>query len=314
MGGNILEQRLKFYVNIIQDSGMSILKNPVYFFLTILFDFLFVFIFAMIYSYIAVFILNKIISLFQLLGTETGGLTNILTPEDATKLSVIANNPEFVELFGSIMKDVFIMMLAFLICFIIFQVFAWRFSIKAATKNNKLTPIEPEYELTLLQYWKNFALQSLPFLILTFGWSFFCLRSYILSKLSPAVLLPAPLWKYFLVLGLIIIWYFGNISFCFLKRKSFKNFVNSFIIGIKKFPQIIPSIIFLGVLALVIELVLRIPLLVQSVTGFFIIGVILVFSYLVFARIVIFKTVQLVFPKHKKPRMRARIKSVKKKS
>ncbi|MBT5021640.1 hypothetical protein HON01_02365, partial [Candidatus Woesearchaeota archaeon] len=150
-----INKNLQKFANLLKQVGVLIIKNPALFFLVVLFDFIFVFVFSVTYGIVQLKMLDVISRLFTLIGEETGGLAYSLNAENFSKAASLANNPQFNQLTGTLMKYVLIGFLVLFVCFVLFESVAWFFSYRLS--NNK------DNKLGFFRYIKNFVVLTVPF-------------------------------------------------------------------------------------------------------------------------------------------------------
>ncbi|MBT6520259.1 hypothetical protein HOK51_10535 [Candidatus Woesearchaeota archaeon] len=301
-----INKNLQKFANLLKQVGVLIIKNPALFFLVVLFDFIFVFVFSVTYGIVQLKMLDVISRLFTLIGEETGGLAYSLNAENFSKAASLANNPQFNQLTGTLMKYVLIGFLVLFVCFVLFESVAWFFSYRLS--NNK------DNKLGFFRYIKNFVVLTVPFMLATDLWILYCMQGFLSSGLSIAPLIPKGWWKFIFGIGIVVIWYFGILAFSSEKKGIWANFKQAFRLGTKQINHVWISAVFVIVVTILIDLFLKVPWLVDAKVAYFIMGFILLFLWFVYARVLMFKTVKIAVDKNRqKPHAKMSVVSVKKK-
>jgi hypothetical protein len=215
------------------------------------------------------------------------------TMQVTSGLTGLTGNPEFQLHLTAIFKYLGIMVLATFALWIIFQCISWYLAYRISTKKRQ----------SFLVFWKNFAIESVPFYFLTIFWIFISVRLLISIKMSIAPFMGEGLLDALFAIAVIVTWYFGALCYTITGKYAYQNLKACFIYGTRRFFSILPSVISIVVLFFMIDLLLKIPFIRNDSVVLMIVGTLLFMPYLVFVRVLLFKTGEMYWPekegKHK---------------
>ncbi|MBW2996732.1 hypothetical protein KY349_00155 [Candidatus Woesearchaeota archaeon] len=256
---------------LVSSSFKALFKRWPLLFASILVDFLFIFFLTGAAFLINLKLIEKATALMQLTGEMTGGMANALGMTTATS---ITQDAQFQSLLTSIFKNFLLLVLVSFFLWIIFQGISWFFAYRMSQEKNRLP---------FLIFWKNFALETIPFYIVYFLTAFITgLLAFRIGSRTASLL--------FIIIT-VLTFYFGSLCYTITNRYAYQNFKQCFIYGTKKFTKVIQSILFLIVFFFIIQFVFWI---IFSLTGWALLpGIILIMPAIVFARILLFKTAAL---------------------
>ncbi len=273
-------------INIIISSFKCFTNSWPWIFLSVLVDFIFLIATASVITLIQFTLFEHLEKIMELTGEVTGGLVNIYNQTATTSASMMSlpNNPDFQYHINIIVKYLGIMVLIAFVLWIIFQSISWYIAYRMAT--------DKKSRLSFLRFWRDFAIKSLPFHFLTVLWIFLSIRILLSIKMSLTPWIGEDILNFLFVLFVIFTWYFGSLCYTVTTGNAWKDFKQSFVYGIKKFPKTIQTIIAVTVLFLIIDQILRIPFIAEDPFLKIILGTLTFMPMIVFARISLFKTTQ----------------------
>ena len=280
-------------LNLIKSSFKSIYKNPTLVGLSVLVDFIFLMVFTSIIGLFQLLALEHLTKLMEIVGQQTGGLSNIynqtLLPAVSKGALSLSNNAEYLLHVRAIAKYIGLMIIVGYICWCIFEGISWYIAYKISTKTLKKN--KKEQTQSFWQYWKNFWIESITFYALTMFIVFASVKAMLTIKTSITPIISETFMNAIFVILALAVWYFGFLTYSITNRRAYQNFKQSFIYGIKKFPKTIQSFGTIAVLLVIIDLILRIPFLRTNKFVMMFIGIILLLPTFVFARVLLFKTI-----------------------
>lgn len=240
-------------------------------FASILVDFLFLFFLTGAAFLINLKLIENAAELMQLTGEMTGGMANALGMSTATS---ITQDVQFQSLVTSIAKNFLLLAFVAFLLWIVFQGISWFLAYRMSQDKSRLP---------FLIFWKNFALETIPFYIIYFLTAFITgLLAFRIGSSTAGLL--------FIIITAIA-FYFGSLCYTLTDRSAYQNFRQCFVYGIKRFTKTIQSFLFLIIFFFIIQIVFWI---IFSLTGWaFLPGIVLIMPAIVFARILLFKTTAL---------------------
>lgn len=267
-------------------SFSSVLRSWPYLLLSVLFDFLFLVATGVVITLIQFTLFEHLEKIMEMTGEVTGGLVNIYnqTAEVSAGMMSIPNNPDFQYHVNIIFKYLGIMVLATLIIWIIFQGLSWFIAYRMSHEKKDRIPF--------LVFWRDFAIKTIPFYVLTVLWIFLSVRVLLSIKMSMTPWLGEDALNSIFIFLVLFTWYFGSVAYTIVSGKAWSEFKSSFRFGLKKFPKIIQSFLLIAVLFLIIDQVLRIPGIAEDPFLKIIIGMIIFMPAIVYARVFLFRTTQ----------------------
>jgi hypothetical protein len=250
--------------------------------LAVLVDLVFIISLSSVITLIQFTLFEHLEALMRLLGEATGGILNMYnqTAQVAAGALGVTSSPEFQYHLSMIFKYLGLMVLITFVLWVIFQGISWYIAHRMSTDKRQ----------SFLIFWKNFALESLPFYALSILWIFLSIRLLFSIKMSITPMISEEALNAIFIIFMLITWYFGSICYTITNKYAYKNFKQSFIFGIKRFPKIIQSFLFLLILFIIIDAILRIGIIRANPYILMITGTILFMPAVVYARILLFKT------------------------
>ncbi|MFH1064274.1 MAG: hypothetical protein V1729_04295 [Candidatus Woesearchaeota archaeon] len=232
---------------------------------------------------IQILLFEHLEAVMRIAGELTGGLTNLYdeTSQVTTGLSGLTNNTEFLYHLNIIFKYIAVMIAVTFVLWVIFQGIIWFIS-------HKITAGKDHQHFFL--FWRNFALQSIPFYLLSITFIFLSVRMLFSVKTSMAPILNETFLNFIFLLFIGITWYFGALSYTITTRNPYLNVRTALVYGVRKFPQVIQTVLFLVAVFFVIDRFLRLPFIKGDSFLLVILGIIILMPAFVFARIMLFKT------------------------
>jgi len=257
------------------ESYKAVKKRPRYLAVPFLFDLPFLIVFFFVYYFFLGKIMDQIISLLMLTGKAFQGIT-----QNEISLNILANQQQMNSLIMSI--GFWILGLAVLgyVLYCIFQVLSWFIA-------HKVLEIKTNFK----EYIKRFFAVNFIWYVITLIIAYFYVKAVIFTQV---LRIPSNLGTVstFSVILLIILSYFAFISYVLIKKYSFVDSIKkSFSLGTKEFPTIASMYILLILGFALIEGLLWLLFMI-STTLMIIVGMILIFSFIAYARLVIISVVE----------------------
>ena len=278
-------------LKLVRSSFNSFKNNPLLVFLSIIADFLFLLFFAAFTGIFQILALDHLTKLMQMVGQQTGGLSQIYDQGTLALLSpttaALGQNAVFQIHVRAIAKYIGLMIIVGYICWCVFQGISWYLAYRASINQKK--NIQPFWK-----FWKNFWLESISFYALTILIIFASVKAMITIKTALAPIVSEGVMNTLFVILALIVWYFGFLAYSLTNKKAYHNFKQSFIYGVKKFPKTILSfggiIIFIVIIDFILKLIFKISFINSDIYIKMLIGIILLLPTFAFARILLFKT------------------------
>ncbi|NQU78606.1 hypothetical protein HQ545_02455 [Candidatus Woesearchaeota archaeon] len=266
--------------SLIVSSFRSWYKNWPWILFSVFFDVLFIISTGIVITLVQFKLFESLEAVMRMAGEATGGIANFYnqTGQVTSGIAGLTSDSLFQYHVNTIFQYLGLMVLGVFICWIIFQGLSWYAAHRMSSKKR----------LPFIIYWKNFALQSFPFYLISVFLIFLSIRLIFSINTSIAPIVSEGFINFFFIILMIVNWYFGFLSFTLTSRSSWYNFKKSFAYSTKRFTKIIPSIAFILVLFLVIDLFLRLFKGDPVILG--IVGTFTFMPTLVFSRILLFKT------------------------
>jgi len=252
--------------------------------LIILIDFLFIMSLGASTSIIQLKLLDKLQVVMQMAGESTGGLLNVYneTAEVSTAMMGLTQSEAFQAEMNSILFWLLILILMSYVMWVIFQGISWYLAHKISTEKRQ----------GFWRFYRNFALQSIPFYILTVVWIFVSVKLLLSTKMSMVPFMSETTMNMIFAILVIITWYFGTLCYTITTKYAYRNFKQSFIFGVKRFLQVIQSVLVILVSFVIIDMILRAGFLADHPFILILLGAILFLPAVIFARVLLFKTTQ----------------------
>ncbi len=268
--------------NLVSKSFKSWYRNWPWIILNIFIDIIFLISVSAVITLIQFTLFEHLEALMSMTGEATGGLMGIYnqTAEVSSSLVGLGSNLDFQYHLNIIFKYLGFMILAVFVLWILLQGISWYIAYRMST----------EKRIPFFTFWKNFALQSIPFYLLTILWIFISIKMLFSTKMSIAPIFSEDFANFIFALLIILTWYFGSICYTITSRYAYKNVKHSFIFGIRGFTKTIQSFGFIIFLFLIIDLFLRIPFIREDPFVLAIIGTLIFMPALIFAKILLFNT------------------------
>jgi hypothetical protein len=270
-------------LTVVKDSATLWYKRWPSLLLSCLSDLAFLFILGIIMTFIQFTLFEHLEALMKLTGEATGGLMNIYneTLDVSVGLSGLSGNTEFQYHVSVIFKYLGIMVLATFVLWIIFQGLSWYIAYRATKDKDRMK---------FLVFMKNFALQSVPFYLLSVLWIFLSVRILVWIKMSTVQVMSETTLNILFIIFVMITWYFGTLCYTITGKYAYKNFKEAFRYGIFKFSKVIQSFAVLVILFFIIDQILRLSFIRQDSFVLMVFGILLLIPAIFFARILLFKT------------------------
>jgi len=270
-------------VGLLHSSSSSIAKGWPFLLLSILSDFLFLICAGVLITVIQFRLYEHLEAVMRMAGEMTGGLMNVLNQTETVSKGMVGlqQSLEFQEHINTIFTYLGLMIVAVFLLWSLFEFLSWYCAYRIS--NDKRLPF--------IISWKNFILQSLPFYLLTVLWTFLEIRLLFAIKTSITPVIGETTINYIFISLTVITWYFGTICLTLTSKSAYENFKQSFIIGVKKFFSIAQSWLVIILLFIIIDLVLRISIFKNDPILMLLAGIVLFLPVVAFARVILFKTV-----------------------
>ncbi len=257
------------------DSCKAIRKNPLYVAFPFFIDFLFLFILFIVYHFFLENIMDKIISLLMLTGKAFQGIT-----QNQISLNILSNQQQMNSLIFNIGFWILGLAVLVYILYCIFQGASWFFAHKIFKE-----------KLNYLEYIKRFfavnTLWYIAFMIIAYFYARAVIFTDVLKISSNLGTV-----RIFSIIFLIILSYFAFISYILIKKHEFIHTIKkSFSFGIKEFQTIVPMYVLLILGFALIEVLLRLLFMV-NITLMVVIGFLLIFPFITYARLVIISVIE----------------------
>jgi hypothetical protein len=223
-------------------------------------------------------------------GEMTGGLANIYNQTDSVSSGMMAmqNNALLQYHLGQVVMYLALLVLAAFVLWIVIEGISWFVSYTIAVNKEK--------RLKFWIYLKNFAIQTIPFYLLYVLW--LVLLIVFMMRMSTTMFPVLSLGTLNNIFGIlaIITAYFAFFSYTLTRRKSLVNIRDAFKYGVLKFPALWAPVLFIVILIVVVDLILRIPFITQDPVYLLAFGAVLFLPAVTFSRILLFKTRQEILP------------------
>ncbi|MFC1740997.1 hypothetical protein ACFL3V_00485 [Nanoarchaeota archaeon] len=272
--------------NLVSTSFKSWYTNWPQVLLSILTDLLFVIATSTVITLIQFTLFEHLEALMKMTGEATGGLMNIYnqTSTVTAGMNTVTQSADFAYHLNVIFKYLGVLILCSFLFWIIFQGLSWYIAYRMATEKKKRLPF--------LVFWKNFALESLPFYFLSIFWIFISVRITLAMKMSIAPIIGEGTINFLFIFFILVTWYFGVLCYTLTSRYAFQNFKQGFIYGTKRFTKTLKSFAFIAVLFVIIDLFLRLPFIRGDPFLLMVFGTLIFVPALVFSRILMYRTAQ----------------------
>jgi len=262
---------IKGFVN----SFNAIRKKPIYFIASLLIDFFFLFIFSLIYYFFFEKIMDRVISLLMLTGKAFQGLT-----QTDVSLNILSNQQQMNSLIISIGFWVGGLAVLTYLLYCIFQGTNWFFAHKIFKE-----------KLNCLGYIKRFFAVNTLWYIVFMIIAYFYVKALIFTNVLKISSNFGTI-RIFSLIILIILCYFVFISYVLIKKHGFIDSIKkSFSFGIKKFSTIAPMYLLLILGFALIDVLLRL-LFIINIILMVVIGFLLIFPLITYARLVIISVIE----------------------
>lgn len=270
-----MELKKKILIEGFVDSYKAIRKNPSCIAIPFFSDLLFLFVFFIAYNFFLGNIMNKVISLLMLTGESLQGLTQT----DIT-LNILSNQQQMNSLIISIGFWIFGLAILSYLLYCIFQGLVWFIA-------HKILEEKTNFKEYIKRFFAVNILWCISFIII----AYFYVKAVIYTQVlrSPSNLGTVSIFSAVL---LVILCYFALISYVLIKKHSFVDSIKkSFSLGTKEFQTIVPMYVLLILGFALIDVLLRLLFMI-STTLMIIVGIILMFPFIAYARIVIISVIE----------------------
>ena len=275
---------------IIISSFRAWYRNWPWMILSVLVDLIFIGVLSVASFLISLKLFEHIEAMLNITGEITGGIMNVFTQptEVSTGIASLSQNTQLQSHTQSMLNYLGLLVLASFLCWIVFQGISWYIAYRMSTRKNRQS---------FIVYWKNFALESIPFHVLTSLWIFLTVWLMVKIRMSLVKVVGDQFSSILFMILILITWYFGTLCYSITTNYAYRNFKQAFIYGIKRFTKTIQSYIFIFILYIVLDLLFLIGFMRENVL---LAGIILIMPAIVFARILLFKTRQAYWPLEQK--------------
>jgi len=270
---------MKFKKNILiksfADSYKAVRKNPSCIVIPFFIDLFFLFVFFIAYDFFLGSIMNKVISLLMLTGESLQGLTQT----DIT-LNLLSNQQQMNSLIANIGFWIFGLIALSYALYCIFQGTSWFIA-------HKILKEKTDFKEYIKRFFAVNILWCVSFVII----AYFYVRAVIYTQVlrSPSNIQTVSIFS---IILLIILSYFALISYVLIKKYNFVDLIKkSFSLAIKEFSTIAPMYVLLILGFAVIDILLRLLFMI-STTFMVIVGIILMFPFIAYSRLVIISVVE----------------------
>ncbi|MBU3942313.1 MAG: hypothetical protein KKF74_05360 [Nanoarchaeota archaeon] len=270
-----MELKKKILIKGFVDSYKAVRKNPSCIAIPFFSDLLFLFVFFIAYNFFLGNIMNKVISLLMLTGESLQGLTQT----DIT-LNILSNQQQMNSLIISIGFWIFGLAILSYLLYCIFQGLVWFIA-------HKILEEKTNFKEYIKRFFAVNILWCISFIII----AYFYVKAVIYTQVlrSPSNLGTVSIFSAVL---LVILCYFALISYVLIKKHSFVDSIKkSFSLGTKEFQTIVPMYVLLILGFALIDVLLRLLFMI-STTLMIIVGIILMFPFIAYARIVIISVIE----------------------
>ena len=270
-----MKLKKKILIEGFVDSYKAIRKNPSCIAIPFFSDLLFLFVFFIAYNFFLGNIMNKVISLLMLTGESLQGLTQT----DIT-LNILSNQQQMNSLIISIGFWIFGLAILSYLLYCIFQGLVWFIA-------HKILEEKTNFKEYIKRFFAVNILWCISFIII----AYFYVKAVIYTQVlrSPSNLGTVSIFSAVL---LVILCYFALISYVLIKKHSFVDSIKkSFSLGTKEFQTIVPMYVLLILGFALIDVLLRLLFMI-STTLMIIVGIILMFPFIAYARIVIISVIE----------------------
>jgi len=257
------------------DSCKAIKKNPLYLAIVPVIDIFFLFVFFIVYPFFFENIMDRIISLLMLTGKALQGLT-----QTEISLNILSNQQQMNSLIINIGFWIFGLVVLSYLLYCIFQGLVWFIA-------HKVLKEKTNFKEYIKRFFAVNILWCISFIII----AYFYVKAVILTQVlrSPSNLVMVGTFSAIL---LVVLCYFAFISYALIKKHRFiESIKKSFSLGTKEFPTIASMYILLILGFALIDGFLRLLFMINT-TLMIIVGIILIFPFIAYARLVIISVVE----------------------
>jgi len=257
------------------DSFNSIRRKPIYFIVPLFIDLFFLFIFSIVYHFFFRNIMDKIISLLMLTGKSLQGIT-----QNEMSLNILANQQQMNSLIMGIGFWILVLAVLIYLLYCIFQGTSWFIA-------HKILKEKTNFKDYIKRFFAVNILWHIAFVII----AYFYVRALIFTNVLK-ISSNFGTVRIFSLIILIILSYFAFISYVLIKKHKFiESIKKSFSFGIKEFSTIVPMYVLLILGFALIDVLLRLLFMI-STTLMIVVGIVLIFPIIVYARIVIISVIE----------------------
>lgn len=269
-----MQLKKKILIKCFADSCKVVMKKPFYIIVPSIIDLLFLFVFFIVYYFLFENIMNKVISLLMLTGKTLQGLTQT----DIT-LNVLSNQQQMNSLIINIGFWIFGLAALTYVIYCLFQGINWFIA-------HKIFKIKINFK----EYIKRFFAVNFIWYVITLIIIYFYVKAVIYTQVlrNPSNL---GMVSTFSVILLVVLCYFAFISYVLIKKHGFIDAIKkSFSLGTKEFQTIVPMYVLLILGFALIDILLRLLFMINT-TLMVIVGIILIFPFITYSRLVIISVV-----------------------
>lgn len=250
-------------------------------------DIVFILIFGQVFGYLNFRVMVHLDNLLQIVGDETGGIANSLMGASPLSTADFAANPLFVENLSKIFYNIMLIVVSVYILFVLFQGANWYIAYLISEKSGKKE--KGKHLLPFKRFALNFFLESMLFYIIFVIFAIVFVKFYMSIGLATGTFSKVPYVKGVAKAFLVVLIYFALLTFASAKRSVFKNIKSGLLAGTRRILTTGPSIAFLFILFVVIDLVLR-ALFNLSFMLAIPLGIIILMPVFAFSRVLLIRT------------------------
>jgi hypothetical protein len=219
-----------------------------------LFDLVFIFAVGLVYSLFFFAMVDHLYAIMEFASKNTAALTEELMRTGSSVTSLLMGYEEFFVHFKALMLKVGLLLLSIYILWIIFKGINWKLCHKICKK-----------DFPLLSFLKRFALVNIFWGIILTIISYIFFRIWMVNTMADVAPISPVLTTVLYVIFLILIFYFGMISYCLIpKMKTRALLKETFRLGFKKARIIVGGFLIAAIVFVIIDLLLRLAFIIWT--------------------------------------------------
>ncbi|MFQ5474200.1 MAG: hypothetical protein ACE5DM_00015 [Candidatus Nanoarchaeia archaeon] len=205
-------------------------------------DFIFLVLFSVATTFLQLRAFDHLYQLLMLVGYQTGGVITQMQDPLGNGLAALSANPAFNFHLKQVLYHMFLLFVVLFILWCIFEGLAWWTSHKIRKKRMRVK------EAPLKAYYPSFVVASAFFFVITLGLIAWALTKYVEAGLNVGSVFSKDFVFGVYIAALVLVWYFGFISYALTEENHLRRIWKSIYIGAKKIKVMLPTILFLAVL------------------------------------------------------------------